>query len=70
MSLHESNAAIDQALKAFRIQWEAARATWRDTKAVEFEETYLQDLPNFVARASNAIEELARLLRKFPLDCD
>ena len=41
----EGEANMAAALQNLSIAWEEVRDSWRDAKAVEFEERYLKDLP-------------------------
>jgi hypothetical protein len=43
---------------------------WRDTKGIEFDDQYLEVLPQHVARAASAMEEIESLLKKVRSDCD
>lgn len=70
MSANESKSTLLQALKDLSVQWEHTKAFWRDVKADEFEKHYLESLPNFVARTSTAMDELATLMRKVEIDCE
>jgi hypothetical protein len=70
MSTRSSAANLGQAMKTLRVEWQEARASWRDVKAQEFEQKYLEDLPGQVARAASVIEELDSLLRKVKADCE
>lgn len=66
----EGNAVLLQAIKDLSQKWEQTKASWRDVKADEFEQKYLERLPNLAARTSTVMEEIGVLLRKVHLDCE
>jgi hypothetical protein len=70
MSVRASASNLVQAAKLLKAEWAQTRESWRDVKAMEFERTYLEDLPNHVARTAAVIEELDMLLRKVQHDCE
>ena len=70
MNTSTSAANLAQAMKNLSVQWQQTRAEWRDAKAIEFDDTYLEVLPQQVARATAAIEELETLLKKVRRDCE
>jgi len=59
-----------QAMKVLKAEWEQTTESWRDTKADEFAQTYLEELPHRAARTAAVIEELDTILRKVRLDCE
>jgi len=70
MNTRTSAANLAQAMKNLSVDWQQTRAEWRDAKAIEFDDTYLEVLPQQVARATAAIEELETLLKKVRRDCE
>ena len=70
MNLRSSASNLTQAVKNLSVQWQQARGYWRDAKSMEFEERYLEPLPNLAARASAVIEEIDAVLRKIKADCE
>jgi hypothetical protein len=70
MNTRTSAANLAQAMKNLSLEWQQTRAEWRDAKAIEFDDTYLEVLPQQVARATAAIEELEILLKKVRRDCE
>lgn len=70
MSNTESNATLLQAMKELSVQWQHTKGFWRDVKAAEFEQRFLDGFPNLVARTSTAIDEITALLRKVQNDCE
>ncbi len=49
--------------------WEQTRAVWKDQKAEEFEQTYLNDLESSVNRAIYGMEKLDGMLKRVKKDC-
>ena len=70
MNTRTSAANLAQAMKELSLEWQQTRAEWRDAKAIEFDDTYLEILPQQVARATAAMEELEALLKKVRRDCE
>ncbi len=70
MNTRTSAANLAQAMKKLTLEWQETRAQWRDAKAIEFDNTYLEILPQQVARATAAIDELEALLKKVRRDCE
>jgi hypothetical protein len=70
MNTRTSASNLAQAMKELSLKWQQTRADWRDAKAIEFDDRYLEVLPQHVARASSAIEEIDALLKKVRSDCE
>ena len=70
MNLSGTNSNLAQALKEFRLEWEHTRNDWRDTKADEFAQRYLDQLPTQVGRTIRAIQELELILKKVRSECE
>jgi hypothetical protein len=70
MNTRTSASNLAQAMKELSLAWQQTRAEWRDVKAIEFDDRYLEVLPQHVARATAAIEELDTLLKKVKTDCE
>jgi hypothetical protein len=70
MSTKTSASNLGQALKELRLDWQQTKTHWRDIKSQEFEQAYLDVLPEHIARAVTVIEELDVLLRKVNKDCE
>lgn len=70
MNTRTSAANLAQAMKDLSLAWQQTRAQWRDAKAIEFDDRYLEVLPQHVARATAAIEELDGLLKKVRSECE
>ena len=70
MNTRTSAANLAQAMKDLSLVWQQTRSQWRDAKAIEFDDRYLEVLPQHVARASAAMEEIESLLKKVRNDCE
>jgi hypothetical protein len=70
MQTRTSAENLAQAMKNLSRVWQETRAHWRDAKAIEFDDRYLEVIPQHVARSMTAIEELDVLLRKVKTDCE
>ncbi|HEY2344238.1 MAG TPA: hypothetical protein VGH90_14435 [Chthoniobacteraceae bacterium] len=70
MSVRASGSNLAQALKNLMIEWGDTKMYWRDVKSMEFEKSYLEDLPQYVGRTAAVIEELDNVLRKVRSDCE
>jgi len=70
MSTRSSAANLAQAMKDLSLAWQETRSQWRDTKAIEFDDQYLEVLPQHVARAASAMEEIEALLKKVRNACE
>ena len=56
MSTKGSAASLNQAAKDLLLAWQETRAHWHDTKSAEFEQQYLEELPNRITRALGVME--------------
>lgn len=56
--------------RTLRIRWESTRDQWHDTRAEEFERTYLSDLEAGVENTVGVIEKLDGLLTQLRRDCE
>jgi len=70
MSTKGSAASLSQATKDLLVAWQETKAHWHDVKSAEFEQQYLEELPNRVTRALGVMEEIDTLLRKVRNDCE
>ena len=69
-STRGSASNLGLAMKELAIEWQQAKADWRDVKSIEFEQKFLETLPNDVARAVAVMEEIDGILRKVHTDCE
>ena len=70
MSTKGSASILVQAVKDLKIEWQQTKALWRDVKAQEFEQKYIETIPDHVVRAVTAMEEIDVLLSKVRKDCE
>ena len=70
MNARVSASNLVQAMKDLSLEWEQTKSYWRDVKSLEFERTYLEQLPREIGRATAVIEEIDALLRKVRSDCE
>jgi len=56
--------------KDLYLQWAQARENWRDAKAQEFEQKYLEELWSTVDKTIGVIEQLDQLLARIRKDCE
>ncbi|WP_234043544.1 hypothetical protein [Luteolibacter yonseiensis] len=65
-----SKGLLTLATRNLQARWEETRFSWRDRKAREFEELYLEELMTSVNSALRVIDELDKLLEKVHADCE
>jgi vacuolar-type H+-ATPase subunit B/Vma2 len=70
MSMSGSKGLLTLATRNLQARWGETRFSWRDRKAREFEEAYLEELMTSVNSALRVIDELDKLLEKVHADCD
>jgi hypothetical protein len=70
MNARSSASNLMQAAKDLALQWQQTQKDWRDAKSLEFEKTYLADLPHHISRAASAMNEIGEILRKIRSDCE
>jgi len=51
-------------------QWQQTKSCWKDERAKEFEQKYLEELMASVDRAVTSIEQLDKLVTKVRKDCE
>jgi hypothetical protein len=70
MSVAASKNRLAGLTRELMVRWRETTDHWRDAKAQEFEEKYLEDLTTSVDRAATVIEQLDKLLAKVRKDCE
>ncbi|CAN5678270.1 hypothetical protein BH11VER1_BH11VER1_16270 [soil metagenome] len=70
MSTRVSANNLANAVRDLSVAWQQTKTYWRDQKSKDFEEKYLEELPNQVSQAKTAMEELDAFLRKVKNDCE
>lgn len=51
-------------------RWQRTKESWRDAKAHEFEQKYLQELESSVDKSMIVMEQLDKLMAKIRSDCE
>lgn len=69
MSLNASKSRLAALTKDLSAKWRETRESWRDDRAREFEQRYMDDLFAGVTNALNNIENLERILNRIRDDC-
>jgi hypothetical protein len=69
MSLNASKSRLAALTKDLAAKWRETREYWRDDRAREFEQRYMDDLLSGVTNALNNIETLERILNRIRDDC-
>lgn len=69
MSLNASKSRLAALTKDLAAKWRETREYWRDDRAREFEQRYMDDLLSGVTNALNNIEALERILNRIRDDC-
>ncbi|HUE37043.1 MAG TPA: hypothetical protein VMO20_06605 [Candidatus Acidoferrum sp.] len=70
MSLNASKSRLDSISKELSIQWEQTKNYWRDQKALDFEQKYLDELFRYAGKTILVIEKLDEILKKVRSDCE
>ena len=70
MSLSASKIRLAAITKELSVNWRETKESWRDAKAQEFEQNYLQELFDSVDAAVGVMEQLDKLLNKIRNDCE
>ena len=70
MSLSGSRSRLAAISKELSVRWHETRHSWKDHKAVEFEQRFLDDLLARVDKTVTVIEKLDQLLAKVRSDCE
>ncbi|MEO0017271.1 MAG: hypothetical protein RLZZ522_554 [Verrucomicrobiota bacterium] len=70
MSASGSKGLLLDATRQLQARWAETRASWRDHKAEEFDETYLANLSANVHSALRVIDELEQILQKVRAECE
>jgi uncharacterized membrane protein YdfJ with MMPL/SSD domain len=70
MSASASRGMLTMATRQLMGRWEETSQSWRDSKASDFEATYLADVQATINAAIRTIEELDQLLEKVHANCE
>jgi hypothetical protein len=69
MGVYEGRGLLSRAMKDLMSHWAAARESWDDVKADEFEKGFLTNLELDVRGATGAMDHLAKVLQQARRDC-
>ena len=61
---------LGKSTKQILLQWEEAKNAWRDTKAREFGEKFIEPLPTATESAMKVMIELDKVLTRIRRDCE
>ena len=70
MSMSANRTRLVAITKELSHQWQNTKESWRDAKAVEFEQKYLVELFAAVDNALLVIDQLDQLVGKVRKDCE
>lgn len=70
MSVRASGSRLIAITRDLVNQWEQAKDSWKDAKALEFEKKYIEELVAGVDRAASVIEQLDKIITKIRSDCE
>lgn len=70
MNVAGSAGNLNEAVKELLAAWDAARGYWRDAKAVEFGERYIDSLPVDIAKALATMGDIDKILKKIRTACE
>jgi hypothetical protein len=70
MSLNASKSRLAALTKDLAAHWKETREYWRDDRAREFEQRYMDDLLSSVTNTLNSIDTLERILNRIRDDCE
>ncbi|MEO6183721.1 MAG: hypothetical protein ABIP71_11615 [Verrucomicrobiota bacterium] len=70
MSLNANRSRLAALTKALSNDWKQTKESWRDAKAQEFEQRYLEELFDGVDTAVAVMDQLDKLLNKIKTDCE
>jgi hypothetical protein len=70
MSLSASKIRLAALTKELSVNWRETKESWRDVKAQEFEQNYLQELFDSVDAAVGVMDQLDKVLKKIRTDCE
>jgi hypothetical protein len=70
MSLNASKSRLAALTKDLAAHWKETREYWRDDRARDFEQRYMDDLLSSVTNTLNSIDTLERILNRIRDDCE
>lgn len=70
MSLNASKSRLAALTKDLAARWRETREDWRDDRAREFEQRYMDDLLSSVTTTLNSLDNLEKILNRIRDDCE
>jgi hypothetical protein len=70
MSLNASKSRLAALTKDLTAKWRETREYWRDDRAREFEQRYMDDLLSNATNTLNSIDKLEQILNRIRGDCE
>lgn len=70
MNLNSTRTRLTALTKQLAIRWQETRGHWQDSRAIEFEKRYLEELFSRANTAAGSIEDLDKVLAKLRRDCE
>ena len=70
MNVAGSASNLNEAYKELLAAWDQTRDHWRDAKAAEFGDKYIESLPVDIAKAITAMGDIDKILKKIRTACE
>ncbi len=70
MNLSASRSRIEMLTRELLRSWDDTKISWRDQKATDFENQFLQELALSVEKTGTVLEKLDQLLTRVRTDCE
>lgn len=70
MSVNASRARLMALTRELIVHWDDTRTHWRDARAAEFGQRYLEELRVQVERTGTVLDKLEQLLTRARNDCE
>ncbi len=70
MSLKDSHARLNRAVKDLFFQWEQLRIAWQDANSRYLEKTYLEPLAGKCHKAASALEYMDHQMQQARRECE
>lgn len=65
-----NSSVLTKTVRELLAHWERVEPLWRDIRSAQFQERYIEPLPDITRNAEVLMEELGRLLNKIRNDCE
>jgi len=70
MSLSANKARLAATTKELSMQWATTKESWKDSKSLDFEHKYMDELMTSADSAMEVIDQLDKLINKIRSDCE